>query len=43
MTRILCHDREFSVVTDLDSDKKKKYPWDLGHHSLVSKTRFINT
>ena len=37
------HNREFSVETDLDSDKKKKKtPRVLGRHSLVSELRYTN-
>ena len=39
----LYRDREFSVATKLSISQKKKYPWDLGHHILVSEHRYTNT
>ena len=42
-TKEFCINRDFSISTDLDSDKKKKKnPRDLGHLSSVSELRYTN-
>ena len=36
-TEEFCHDRDFSIATDLNSDEKKKNPRGLGRH-ITSKS-----
>ena len=42
-TEEFCHDRDLSIATDLDSDKKKKDLRDLGRHKYIvlNDSRFI--